>query len=455
MNKNKTYALHELLSDVKICLQKQYSDFVWINAEISEINIHSSGHCFLELIEKEDQQIKARARATIWAFTFRMLQPYFESTTGIPFNSGIKVLLKARVIFNEQYGFSLDIKDIDPAYTLGDWAIERQKTIQQLEADGILEMNRSLDLPLVPQRIAIISSPTAAGYGDFIKQIEQNTFGYQFHYQLFAAQMQGEQTENSIITALNKIYEHIELFDIVIIIRGGGAKIELSSFDSYLLASNIAQFPIPIITGIGHERDQSIADIVAHTSLKTPTAVADFLINHLQNFESSIDEISENIKSFIIEKTQNERHKIALLSKQLSFLAQRNIYSEEKNISKKEQQLYRNTQKYTQINLQYLDSLYQKIKQKAQQNILKEKEIIKKSDKNLKTLSFAILEKQNKQLKQKEHLLELLNPQNILNRGYAIIQSKKKIIHSASQVKKGEDLEVQMRDGKFSVKVKD
>jgi len=455
MNKNKTYALHELLSDVKICLQKQYSDFVWINAEISEINIHSSGHCFLELIEKEDQQIKARARATIWAFTFRMLQPYFESTTGIPFNSGIKVLLKARVIFNEQYGFSLDIKDIDPAYTLGDWAIERQKTIQQLEADGILDMNRSLDLPLVPQRIAIISSPTAAGYGDFIKQIEQNTFGYQFHYQLFAAQMQGEQTENSIITALNKIYEHIELFDIVIIIRGGGAKIELSSFDSYLLASNIAQFPIPIITGIGHERDQSIADIVAHTSLKTPTAVADFLINHLQNFESSIDEISENIKSFIIEKTQNERHKIALLSKQLSFLAQRNIYSEEKNISKKEQQLYRNTQKYTQINLQYLDSLYQKIKQKAQQNILKEKEIIKKSDKNLKTLSFAILEKQNKQLKQKEHLLELLNPKNILNRGYAIIQSKKKIIHSASQVKKGEDLEVQMRDGKFSVKVKD
>ena len=455
MNKNKTYALHELLSDVKICLQKQYSDFVWINAEISEINIHSSGHCFLELIEKEDQQIKARARATIWAFTFRMLQPYFESTTGIPFNSGIKVLLKARVIFNEQYGFSLDIKDIDPAYTLGDWAIERQKTIQQLEADGILEMNRSLDLPLVPQRIAIISSPTAAGYGDFIKQIEQNTFGYQFHYQLFAAQMQGEQTENSIITALNKIYEHIELFDIVIIIRGGGAKIELSSFDSYLLASNIAQFPIPIITGIGHERDQSIADIVAHTSLKTPTAVADFLINHLQNFESSIDEISENIKSFIIEKTQNERHKIALLSTQLSFLAQRNIYSEEKNISKKEQQLYRNTQKYTQINLQYLDSLYQKIKQKAQQNILKEKEIIKKSDKNLKTLSFAILEKQNKRLKQKEHLLELLNPQNILNRGYAIIQSKKKIIHSTSQVKKGEDLEVQMRDGKFSVKVKD
>jgi len=454
MSDKKVYSLHELLSDIKDSLQKQYSSFVWINAEISELNIHNSGHCFLELIEKENQQIKARIRATIWAFTFRMLQPYFESTTGIAFASGIKVLLKARVVFHEQYGLTLDIKDIDPAYTMGDWAIERQKTLQQLEDDGILDMNSSLELPLVPQNIAVISSPSAAGYGDFVKQIEQNPFGYQFHYQLFSAQMQGEQTESSVINALNKIYEHIDLFDLVVIIRGGGAKIELSSFDSYLLASHIAQFPLPIITGIGHERDQSIADIVAHTHLKTPTAVANFLIDQVQDFEATIDELSQNINLAIAEKTQNERNKINVLSKQLSFLAQKIIHDEEINISKKKQILSHNIQKYTVTKLEHLHRLSQRIKEKTKENLQENKNKIDTAKVKLESLSKLLIEKENKRILQKEHLLSLLNPQNILNRGYAIVQSKTDIIHSASQVKKGEDLQIQMRDGKFAVKVK-
>jgi exodeoxyribonuclease VII large subunit len=276
----------------------------WLTAEISELTVNYSGHCYLEFIQKDEktERIIARARGTIWANTFRMIKPYFESTTGRAFSDGIKVMVKASVEFHEVYGLSLNILDIEPTYTVGEIALRKQKILEKLKSEGVIGMNKELELSYIPNRIAIISSKTAAGFGDFVNQLTQNPHRYRFYLKLFPAIMQGNEAESSIINQLDKIYQHSENFDAVIIIRGGGAQADLECFNSYWLAYNITQFPLPVLTGIGHEQDDSVVDMVAHTRLKTPTAVAEFLIdcmsavtNELQEVEEAIVDIARNI----------------------------------------------------------------------------------------------------------------------------------------------------------------
>lgn len=266
----KEFSLLELNACVRNTLQESLPERYWVRAEISEARIHPSGHCYLELIEKEEQSGKtvAKARATIWATTFRLLQPWFKQSTGQLFTSGIKILIQVSISFHELYGYNLTVHDIDPAYTLGDAARRRAAILQQLREEGVADMNKELTWPILPQRIAVISSPSAAGYGDFMNQIQNNSYGYKIYTVLFPAAMQGDQTEQSIIHALDRINRHEELFDGVVIIRGGGATSDLNSFDSYPLAVNVAQFPLPVITGIGHERDDTVIDMVANTRVK-------------------------------------------------------------------------------------------------------------------------------------------------------------------------------------------
>ena len=307
--------LSELNSAVRSVLSDAFPDDIWIIAEISELKVNQTGHCYLELIEKDDQtdRICARARANIWSSTYRMLDPYFENSTGYRLSIGIKILILARVEFHEVYGYSLTISDIDPTYTLGDLAKKRLEILARLEKDGVINMNRELPFPLVPRKIAIISSETAAGYLDFISQLDQNIYGYTFFCQLFQAIMQGEQAEESIISALGRIFESGTAFDVVAIIRGGGSKSDLACFDNYNLASHVAQFPIPVLTGIGHEQDETITDLVAHTRLKTPTAAAEYLVSRVNDFESRLLQLQER---FILQVTgimaaNNARLKIA------------------------------------------------------------------------------------------------------------------------------------------------
>jgi exodeoxyribonuclease VII large subunit len=290
-------SLRELASQIKQSIAASFSAPVWVRGETSDLRTHSSGHCYMELVEKNEsnQQIAARMRAVVWASTFARLKPFFEHETGQPFASGIRILVRASVEYHELYGFSLNIVDIDPSYTLGDLARRRMEIIRQLKAEGILTMNRELSFPQIPSRIAIITSPSAAGYGDFIRQLEDNPSGFAFHCKLFAAIMQGERSEESIIAALEKVFNNVKLFDLVVIIRGGGAASELSCFDSYRLAAESAQFPLPIVTGIGHERDETVLDLVAHTRMKTPTAVAEFLINRMSQAAQTIDELERSL----------------------------------------------------------------------------------------------------------------------------------------------------------------
>ena len=273
-------SLYELNNLVRSRLEHAFPEEYWVQAELSDVRSNATGHCYLELIEKDARgnNLIARARAMIWNQVYRLLKPYFEQETGQAFVSGLKVLVKVTVGFHELYGYSLTILDIDPSYTLGDMARRRREILAKLEEEGVLTLNKELEMPLLPQHIAVISSATAAGYGDFCNQLAGNPYGYVFYPRLFPAMMQGERVEESIIGALNRIYSHAEAWDVVVIIRGGGATSDLSNFDSYLLAANCAQFPLPIITGIGHERDDTVIDAVAHTRVKTPTAAAEYLI---------------------------------------------------------------------------------------------------------------------------------------------------------------------------------
>ena len=290
-------SLHELNGLVKRSIRSCLPDTYWIQAELSDVRTNYSGHCYLEFVQKDasGNNLIAKARGTIWSNIFKMLKPYFEQETGQAFTSGIKVLVEVSVEFHELYGYSLTVLDIDPTYTVGDMERKRREILRQLEEEGVIDLNKELEMPMLPQRVAVISSATAAGYGDFCNQLANNPRGYGFRTELFSAIMQGDRVEESIIAALDAIYERMEEFDVVVIIRGGGATSDLSGFDTYELAANCAQFPLPIITGIGHERDDTVLDKVAHTRVKTPTAAAEYLIARMDKCADALDEMSARL----------------------------------------------------------------------------------------------------------------------------------------------------------------
>jgi len=288
--------LSQLNTTVGKEMKNAFPETYWVMAETADVRINNR-HCYLELIEKNPMGngLIAKARAYIWANMFELLKPYFEQTTGRNFTSGLKILINVSVEFHPVYGYGLNICNIDPTYTLGDLQLRRKAILRKLEEEGVLSLNKELEIPRLPQRIAVISSATAAGYEDFCRHLTDNRQGFIFYPHLFSAVMQGEQAEASIISALNRIFQHKDLFDVVVIIRGGGATSDLAAFDSYELAVNCAQFPLPVITGIGHERDDTVLDFIAFYRAKTPTAVADFLIEQLDETASGLFDFTTHL----------------------------------------------------------------------------------------------------------------------------------------------------------------
>ncbi|MBR7014594.1 MAG: exodeoxyribonuclease VII large subunit, partial [Prevotella sp.] len=320
---NRALSLFELNSLVREAIEEYVTDEYWVEAELASAH-ESGGHCYMELIQKEDGSNTpiARASARCWRSTWALLKPHFERETGQTLRGGLKVLLQVYPQFHENFGFSWIVTDIDPTYTLGDMARRRQEIIRRLKEEGVFDLNKELELPLFAQHIAVISSDSAAGYGDFCKQLSENKQGFKFAVELFSAVMQGEQVEQTVIAALNEINERREDFDCVVIIRGGGSTSDLSGFDTLALAENVANFPLAVITGIGHDRDESVLDMVSHTRVKTPTAAAAFLIEHLQDVYSLIVEAEEDVIRCVTDRLQKERLRIdrliELLPKQLA-----------------------------------------------------------------------------------------------------------------------------------------
>ena len=406
-------SLHDLNGLVKRSIRSCLPDTYWVQAELSDVRSNYSGHCYLEFIQKDasGNNLIAKARGTIWSNIYKMLKPYFEQETGQAFTSGIKVLVEVSVEFHELYGYSLTVLDIDPTYTVGDMERKRREILRQLEEEGVIDLNKELEMPMLPQRIAVISSATAAGYGDFCNQLANNPRGYGFHTQLFPAIMQGERVEESIISALDAIYAELERWDVVVIIRGGGATSDLSGFDTYTLAANCAQFPLPIITGIGHERDETVLDRVAHTRVKTPTAAAEFLIAKMDKCADVLEETSSRL-------IQSVRNRLLWEQRRMESLKQRIPNAVYKRIS---------DAKYGLLSAQ--------------------------RDLQMSSRQF---------LSVKKHRLELLQqrlndamPEKQLARGYSITLKDGKAVKDASALKEGDVLVTMLHQGKVeSVVVK-
>lgn len=317
MNASHPLSLDELQTLIRQGIDKAHPLPYWVTAEISEKKVNVSGHCYLELVEKggANHVPKAKASAVIWRSQYAIIASYFRSTTGQELQAGMKVLVKVVVSYHALYGLSLQITDIDPAYTLGDMERQRLETIQKLQEDGVYDMNRELPLPSVMQRIAVVSSPRAAGYQDFMRELSAGT--YRFEVTLFEAFMQGNGAEDSIVEALSRAAERYEEFDVLVVIRGGGSQSDLGCFNSYRLCSYLAQFPLPVLTGIGHDKDQSVADLVAAMALKTPTAVAVSLKDRMEQFEGELDAsyrwLSEATRALLHSETERlERAMTAL-----------------------------------------------------------------------------------------------------------------------------------------------
>lgn len=426
-------ALSELQEQIRVALMRQAGEAQWVVAEISEAKVNYAGHCYLELVERPERAKApvAQARGVIWASTYKMISGYFRFQTGSDLEAGMKVLIKCNVSYHPVYGLSLNISDIDPAYTIGETERIRRQTIAQLQEEGVFDMNRDFELPAVVQRIAVISSARAAGYQDFVEQLESS--GYRFDLKLFAAVMQGDSAEESIVKALDKIAAHDAEFEAVVLIRGGGSTSDLGAFDNYRICSYIAQFPLPVITGIGHDKDVSVADMVAHTALKTPTAVAAFLIDGAREVHGVLETLYEAVTGQAVQFLVQESARLENASLVLENRTGRLIHSE----------------------MNRIESLRHELRIRTSNRLVAETRGLGHIKEQVRAAAEGLLVRQRSKLDWLEVSVAAASPKRILERGYAIIrQEDGKVLLLAADAVPGESVGIEMRDGTVTAQVK-
>lgn len=433
-------SLFDLNQRIKEVIKGSLPDPYWVIAEISEIKVNSAGHCYLELVDKDPDSlhIKARARATIWSYTFRLLKPYFESATRKTLDAGMKVLVKCSVEFHELYGLSLNVQDIDPAYTVGELARKREEIIRRLEQEGVIQMNKELLLPLVPQKIAIISSATAAGFEDFIRQLESNDYRFKYYYKLFPAVMQGSEAEKSIIDALDRAYYYEHFFDVVVIIRGGGSQADLSCFDSYQLAYYITQFPLPVITGIGHEKDESVTDIVAHIQLKTPTAVADFIIQQSIDFLNHLIDLQNQTVKLTGAEVQKRNMHLDNISNMIALKTKNILLTRQHGFNKATEKFSLLANNYLKRKHEDLSNISIEILRAVRKMITNRTDGLEHQIQSIPVLLKNGVKFQQNKLSAFEKTTQFLDPGHVLKRGYSITSANGKVIKRSKDLHPGD-----------------
>lgn len=401
--------LSELQRLVKTTLDERFPLPVWVAAEISELKVNYSGHCYLELVEKggDNGVPTAQARAVIWRNSYARIAAYFEAETGSRLAAGLRILARVTISYHELYGFSLQITEIDASYTLGDMERQRQETITRLQQEGVWEMNRSLPMPFPVQRVAVVSSAQAAGYRDFCKEVDRAP--YRIEHTLFDAFMQGAAAEESIIGALCAVADRLDEFEAVVLIRGGGSASDLNCFNAYRLCSYVAQFPLPVLTGIGHDKDTSVADMVAHTALKTPTAVAGWLVEQATQADAQLDAAAQQLHDATVALI---RRCELTLQRLRGEVAQRACGATARESAR-------------------LDALAQRLPEAVQ----------------------TLLQHQHQRLESARELVESRSPQRILRLGFAVVRSEGRAIVSADEVQPGQRLEIEVADGRLSAEV--
>lgn len=404
------YTLFELNEYIKRVLALNLPDAIWVSAEIIQAN-HSRGHYFLSLGQKSEEQneVIAQAEAVIWKNTYLKLKKKIGRELPSIIQDGVAVLLKVKVDYHERFGIKLIVENIDPAYTLGKLELQKQETLKKLEQTGLLYRNKQEYLPIVLQRIAILSSKTAAGYQDFCNQLIQNEYGYVFQLKLFPTAVQGERVQEELLKQLKKIQSRNNRYDCIVVIRGGGSKLDLSAFDDYLINETLANASLPILCGIGHETDETVLDLVAHTALKTPTAVADFILQRNLQFEGEIMELGYQVNHMA-------QHHIVQLKLQLQQFSQSIPLLINNNLAKRNQ------------SLAYLErQIVQSIKTQLKSN--------------------------QQQLKKLETIIQLLSLDSAFERGFSITTKNGKVVRSIQELKKGDELVHRFKDGEKQSKV--
>ena len=422
--------LLELNGLVRGVLEHSMNRSYWLQAEISELRTASNGHCYLEFVQKDARGngFVAKARGNIWANVYRMLKPYFERETGQAFCAGMKVLVEVQVTFHELYGYSLNVTDIDPTYTVGDMVRRRREILRQLADEGVLNLNKELDFPVLPQRIAVISSAEAAGYDDFCHQLQNNSRGYFFHTELFKAWMQGNRVEDSVLAALDEIAARRDEFDVVVIIRGGGATSDLSGFDTYMLAAACAQFPLPVITGIGHERDDTVLDSVAHTRVKTPTAAAEYLIVRMDEAAEQLDRLAFQLREGVMQMLRQARQELQSLSRQIPTVTLQRLQRERKQ----------------------LDALTTRIPASAVRQLANARIRVAATRQSLLAVVGNQLQRERHRLEMIAQRMKDVSPQRQFERGYSLTLKEGKIVKDAAQLKTGDRIVTRLGQGEVT-----
>ena len=422
----KALSLFELNNLVREVISTAFDNEYWVEAELSELR-EVRGHCYMELIQKElfSNTPVAKASAKCWKNKWQILRPKFEKVSGQHLHAGLKVMLKVYPDFHEAYGFSWIVTDINPEFTMGDMARKRLEIVKQLQAEGIFDLQKELELPLFAQRIAVISSANAAGYGDFCHQLNDNSYGLKFYTRLFPAVMQGEEIEQSVIAALNKINQRMDDFDVVVIIRGGGATSDMSGFDTLSLSENVANFPLPVITGIGHDRDESVLDMVSHTRVKTPTAAAAFLVDHLE-------EVYERVLDAQTELLTSVRHRMEMEKAQLQHLGEKipMLFS-----------LYKERQETM------LDHWFQALTTAIQTHLVQETHRLEQLKQGIKPNIEQQMMRENYHLSLLAQRVKSLDPTLLLHRGYSMTMLNGRIVKDKSLLKSGDEIETILENG--------
>ena len=430
----KALTLFELNSLVRETIETTMTREYWVEVELSDVR-EVRGHCYMQLIQFDvedglrgvsaEKKLVAQASAKCWKSQWTMIRPHFERVTGQQLHAGLKVLMKVYAQFHENYGFSWIVTDIDPAYTMGDIARKRQEIIRTLKEEGVFDLNKELPLPLFAQRIAVVSSAQAAGYGDFVNQLNSNEYGFRFHTQLFPAVMQGDQVESSVIAALDSINQHLDSFDCVVIIRGGGAVADLSGFDTLLLAENVANFPLPVITGIGHERDESILDMVSHTRVKTPTAAAAFLISHLKEVLDALNDAQGRLAQCVQQKLSVYSLRLSALHEAIPRLFP---------VIKARQEAR-------------VDALTHRLCARINEKIQENRSLLATSGQRLPMIADRLLLQENHRLEILAEKVRSHDPRLLLKRGYSITLKDGKAVKNAAQLRPGDEIETQLSEG--------
>lgn len=430
---NTPLSLFELNNLVREVITTDLSMEYWVEAELSEVR-EVRGHCYMELVQKDmfSNTPVAKASAKCWKSKWMYVRPKFEQITGQYLHTGMKVMLKVYADFHEAYGFSWIVTDINPEYTLGDMAKKRMQIIEQLKQEGVFDLQKELEIPMFAQRVAVISSLNAAGFGDFTRQLTDKSYGFKFQVELFPAIMQGEGIERSVIAALDAINERLDEFDVVVIIRGGGATSDMSGFDTLALAENVANFPLPIITGIGHDRDESVLDMISHTKVKTPTAAAALLVEHLEVVWQMLIEAENELVTVAQHRIENEKQRLSHIAEKIPVL-------------------------FSLVKTHYenvLDKLLMTISSMINEKVSSEKHNVLLMEEKIKPLVDVRLQREKHHLMMLEQRVKALDPEILLKRGYSITLCKGKVVVDASMLKSGDEVETKVRKGTFKSIIK-